>query len=179
MQRVLVPFPARFLEITLALVAIGGISVPALATSQPPRSEVAEAVSTLKNQPQIEPQVPPQLAQFPWNNRLELRRGSSREVERCLERRSRRDRENCLQNLRNSSQNYDRRYDRENWERAERRCLERRSVNDRQNCPRNLRDEYRNDRYNNRSYEGRNNRVLSPQRFPSTLQRLLRGGLRF
>jgi hypothetical protein len=147
------------LGIAVVLGTIAGATNAAFASSsQPDFSRPSEKVSSLaeNSSPQVRGDF--QVAQFslfPWNTDLRDRQNqASREVQRCLDKRSRRDRENCLTNLRNNrrydrhNQNYDRRNDRNVLSREEKRCLEKRSYRDRENCLINLRNTRRYDRQN-------------------------------
>ena len=167
--------------IVVALGTIAGVTNAAFASSaQPDFSRAPGEVSTIDESNQLQSQRAFQVAQFslfPWSSNLDRRENASREVQRCLDQRSRRDRENCLTELRNNRRNdrynsdrynndrrnddrynndrynNDRRNDRNVLSREEKRCLEKRSYRDRESCLTELRNDRRN--YDRRNYDRR------------------------
>jgi hypothetical protein len=144
---------------TLSSIALSSIATSSITENSPPQAQSSFQVA--------------QFSLFPWNTGLRDRQNqASREVQRCLDKRSRRDRENCLTNLRNTRhdrqnhdrQNHDRRNDRSILSREEKRCLEKRSYRDRENCLINLRNTRRYDRQN---YDRR----FPSQPYPGTYRR--------
>ena len=149
------------LGIAVALGTIGAANAAIASDAQPDLDRASGDLSTLATDSQLEAERRFEIAQFfPFPSGLRDRREeSSREVQRCLDKRSRRDRESCLNNLRNERRNFDRRDNRRELSREEKRCLEKRSYRDRESCLTNLR--------NDRRYYDRQNNDRRPYSQPS------------